>query len=132
MFGQGRTRLQPAHVEDVGEAIARALLRSDMQAAAVECGGPQVYSYEELVRAVARAAGITPRLFPMPFAAWRALASIAELLPKPPVTRNQVELMEMDSTASPQAPGFAELGISPQSIERALEAREHAHAEPAG
>src|SRR5262245_46938883 len=32
MFGQGRTRLQPAHVEDVGEAVARALQRSDMQA----------------------------------------------------------------------------------------------------
>ena len=35
-----------------------------------ECGGPRVYSYEELLRAVANAAGIKPRLFPVPFAAW--------------------------------------------------------------
>ncbi len=25
LFGRGRTRLQPAHVEDVAEAVARAL-----------------------------------------------------------------------------------------------------------
>jgi uncharacterized protein YbjT (DUF2867 family) len=131
MFGQGRTRLQPAHVEDVAEAVARALQRSDMQAATIECGGPQIYSYEELLRTIARAAGITPRLIPMPFAAWHLLASIAELLPEPPVTRNQVELMETDSIVSPQTPGFADLGIAPQSVERTLEAQGCARARAA-
>lgn len=126
MFGHGSTRLQPAHVEDVAEAIARALPRTDMRAATIECGGPQVYSYELLLRTIARSAGIAPRLIPMPLGAWHALAWIAELLPKPPVTRNQVELMEIDSVTSPNAPGFVELGISPQSIERAL-AAEKAH-----
>jgi hypothetical protein len=61
-----------------------------------ECGGPRVYSYEGLLRVVASAAGIKPILFPVPFAAWGALARISELLPSPPITRNQVELTQIN------------------------------------
>jgi NADH dehydrogenase len=57
---------------------------------------------------------------PMPFAAWHALAWLAEMLPSPPLTRNQVELMEIDTVASPGTPGFAELGLSPHAIEDIL------------
>lgn len=63
----------------------------------------------------------------MPLGAWHALAWIAEFLPKPPVTRNQVELMQIDSVTSPNAPGFVEFGISPQSIERTLAVDKKAH-----
>src|SRR6266566_5398290 len=45
MFGRGRTRLQPAYVEDVAEAIARALQRTQTHDITFECGGPRVYSY---------------------------------------------------------------------------------------
>jgi len=48
MFGQGLTRLQPAYVEDVGEAIAQVLQGSET-GATFECGGPRVYSYKEFV-----------------------------------------------------------------------------------
>ncbi len=117
MFGSGRTRLQPAYVEDVGEAIARALQGVEPQALTFECGGPRVYTYEELLRAIATQAGLRPRLMPLPFAAWHALAGLAEMLPSPPVTRNQVELMQVDNVALPQLPGFAELGIVPHSVD---------------
>jgi uncharacterized protein YbjT (DUF2867 family) len=120
LFGRGRTRLQLAHVEDVAEAVARALQWSDEHTATFECAGPRVYSYKELVETIARAAGLERTLLPMPFAAWHALARLAELLPSPPLTRNQVELMEIDTVASPGAPGFVELGISPRSIEDVL------------
>jgi uncharacterized protein YbjT (DUF2867 family) len=121
MFGRGRTRLQPAYVEDVAEAIARALQRTQTHAITFECGGPRVYSYEELLHALAREADLKRILIPLPFAAWRALAWTAELLPNPPVTRNQVELMQVDNVCSPGVPGFAELGIPPQSVENMLE-----------
>ena len=120
MFGRGLTRLQPAHVGDVAEAIAKALEQPEMRAITFECGGPRIYSYEELLRAIAREAGLEARLVPMPFAAWRALALMAEMLPNPPVTRNQVELMQVDNVASPDMPGFAELGISPRPVETTL------------
>src|ERR1700719_4267980 len=89
MFSTGQMRLQPVYVEDVGQAIAKMLQRAQPHPITFECGGPRVYSYEEFLRTVASAAGIQPILFPVPFAAWHALARIAEMFPSPPITRNQ-------------------------------------------
>jgi hypothetical protein len=50
------------------------------------------------------------------------LAGLAERLPQPPVTRNQVELMQIDTTVSENLPGFRALGISTRSLEDELEA----------
>ena len=121
MFGRGETRLQPADVEDVGEAVARLMQRTAAEAITVECGGPRVYTYKELLGTIARAANVNRALVPVPFAAWHALAWAAELLPAAPVTRNQVELMEIDTVASVGVRGFAELGISPRALEDVLQ-----------
>jgi NADH dehydrogenase len=58
---------------------------------------------------------------PVPFAAWHTLGWISEMFPRPPVTRNQVELMQVDNVSSPEMPGFTELGISPRSVEEVLQ-----------
>jgi NADH dehydrogenase len=117
MFGRGQTRLQPASVEDVGEAIARIMARPETQPDTYEFGGPQVFTYEDLLRTVAREAGLKPFLVPFPFVAWHALAGVAEFLPHPPVTRNQVEVMEVDTVTAPDMPGLNELGVTPQPVE---------------
>ena len=121
MFGRGRTRLQPVYVEDVAEAVAMALQPTLARPITFECGGPRVYSYDELLKVIAHEADIRPILIPIPFAAWHALAWIAESLPSPPITRNQVELLQVDNVSSPQMPGFADLGISPHAIEEILQ-----------
>jgi NADH dehydrogenase len=120
MFGSGATRLQPVHVEDVAEAVARLLERSETEPVTFEFGGPRAYSYEELLRTVAREAGLRTMLFPMAFPAWHALARIGEMLPRPPITRNQVELMELDTVASADLPGLRDLGIAPRALEETV------------
>jgi uncharacterized protein YbjT (DUF2867 family) len=127
MFGDGQMRLQPVYVEDVGQAIAKIMQSEQTRPTMFECGGPHIYSYEELLRAVASAAGIRPILFPVPFAAWDALARISELLPSPPITRNQVELMQIDSVSMPEMPGLEALGIHPHSVEEILQEILRAH-----
>jgi uncharacterized protein YbjT (DUF2867 family) len=121
MFGNGATRLQPAHVEDVAEAIVRALQHTDPSTVTFECGGPSLYTYEELLRMIARWAGLKPILIPVPLVAWQALAWAAEMMPNPAITRNQVELMQIDTVTSPEIPGFSNLGISPRAVEETLE-----------
>ena len=120
MFGRGRTRLQPAHVEDVAEAIARLMQRAETPSLIFELGGPRIYSYEQFLRAVAHEAALAPRLVPIPFAFWHATAWASERLPSPVLTRNQVELMQIDTVSSPDMPGLVELGISPASVEAIL------------
>ena len=95
MFGSGRTRLQPAYVEDVAEAIGWTMKRAETPATIFEFGGPRVYSYEEFLRAVAHQAGLAPRLLPIPFAVWHALAWASEILPSPLLTRRRMKMMKI-------------------------------------
>jgi uncharacterized protein YbjT (DUF2867 family) len=122
IFGDGRTRLQPVHVDDVAAAVTQILRQSQKPYPIYELAGPRVYSYEELLRTIGRTAQLRPVLMRIPFALWDALAGLAERLPQPPLTRNQVELMRIDTTASERLPGFRALGISPRSLEDQLEA----------
>ena len=109
------------YVDDVAAAIAQILRQSQNPYPVYELAGPRIYSYEELLRTIARIAGLRPVLMRMPFAFWNALAGLAEMLPQPPLTRNRVELMQIDTTASESLPGFRALGISPRSLEDELE-----------
>ena len=121
LFGRGQTQLQPAYVEDVADAIAR-VTQNAQSLMCYELGGPRVYTYRSLLEVIARCLGKRPLLVPMPYGVWHALASVAEMLPEPPITRNQVELMQLDNVASPGAPGFGDLRISSTSLEDALPA----------
>jgi hypothetical protein len=103
------------------EAIGRIIQRAEMPSTIFEFGGPRVYSDEEFLGAVARQVGFTSRLIPMPFADWDALAWACEMFPSLLLTRNQVELMQIDTVASPEMPGFVELGISPHAVEVILQ-----------
>ena len=119
MFGRGLTKLQPAYVEDVAEAIARALQRTETHAITFECGGPRVYTYEELLRAVAHEAKLKSILIPVPFAARHHWL-------RPRKCSKSSRHSESSGTDAgrhrviAEIPGFAELGISPHSVEEAL------------
>jgi len=116
LFGDGSTKMQPVHVEDVAQAIAL-LLGARTPAPLYEFGGARVYSYRELVRAVAVAAGLKVRTVPVPIVPWQGLAAVARHLPGAPLTPGQVALATTDTTAAPDLPGLGELGIAPQDIE---------------
>jgi uncharacterized protein YbjT (DUF2867 family) len=120
MFGDGSTKLQPAHVDDVAEAIARMLDPSRDVQPLYELGGPQVLTYRALLQLIAERHGWRRQFLPLPFPLWLAMGSLAETLPAPPITRNQVELMQHDTVASAALPGFAALGIAPQPIDSML------------
>lgn len=123
MFGRGRTRLQPVHVDDVAEAIARVLEgAAGTVRPCYEFGGPCVYAYADLLRTVAGGIGVRARLVPVPFVLWEALAFAAEFVPGAPLTRDQVALMRRDNVASGDLPGLQDLDIRPTAVEDALPA----------
>jgi uncharacterized protein YbjT (DUF2867 family) len=123
MFGRGRTRLQPVHVEDVAEAIARILEGAPgIVRPCYELGGPRVYAYADLLRTVAGGIGVRARLVPVPFPLWEALAFAAEFVRVAPLTRNQVALMRRDNVASGNLPGLQDLRLRPMALEDALPA----------
>jgi uncharacterized protein YbjT (DUF2867 family) len=122
LFGNGKTQLQPAYVEDVAEAVSRIIAGQGPDGASTfEFGGPRIYTYEELVREIGRQLKVRVRLVPMPFAAWSALAGIAAVLPSPPITSNQVDLMRHDNIATRGRPGLQELGIEPRGVDNVIQ-----------
>src|ERR1700746_1278540 len=61
MFGSGATRLQPAYVEDVAEAVVR-ILQAPAASQRYELAGPRVYRYQELLKTIAASVGTKPLL----------------------------------------------------------------------
>jgi uncharacterized protein YbjT (DUF2867 family) len=135
LFGRGETKLQPVYVEDVAEAVTRLLVNTGAASQpCYELGGPQIFTYEDLLRTIARHIGTRTRFVPMPFVLWHALAWISEHVPGAPLTRNQIALMQHDNVASANYPGLPELGIKPTAIEAVLPEieRRSARAQPPG
>lgn len=112
LVGGGKTRFQPVFVGDVAEVIARAVEGSIAPGKVYELGGPEVKTFEELVRIVLKETDRKAFLAPLPFAAARAQAGVMEflnsvtfgLLPDEfMLTRDQVTLLETDNVVSDAA-----------------------------
>jgi NADH dehydrogenase len=55
-------------------------------------------------------------LAPVPFAVAEIQARLFELLPNPPLTTGQVELLKADNVANASLPGLRELSIKPKTV----------------
>lgn len=119
LFGTGDTRLQPVHVDDVAEGIRRILTREDATQTVYEFAGPKTYTYAELLRLVMDITGRRRPMMPLPFAVWNGIAAVGSVLPSPPISRGQVDLMRADNLPSGKQPGLAELGVTPSELEPA-------------
>jgi NADH dehydrogenase len=117
LFGVGDVRLQPVYVDDVAAAVVKALATPEAAGQLYELGGPRVYTYEALVRLVLEQTGRRRLLLPVPYAVWHALAAVTAPLPRRPISRDQVKLMQKDNVVSPGALTFADLGITPSPLE---------------
>ena len=60
------TNGEPVYVDDVAAAIAQILRQSPNPYPVYELAGPRIYLYEELLRTIARIAGLRPVLMRMP------------------------------------------------------------------
>lgn len=115
LFGMGRTRLQPVWVEDVAEAVCRILDGGRAGRKVIELGGPDIFTYREILQRLIVRSGRRRLLLPLPFALWRIAAALLSPLPQPPVTQAQIALMQRDNIADATTAGFADLGMEPQS-----------------
>ena len=121
LIGGGRTRFQPVYVGDLADGMMAAIKDESTAGRTYELGGPRVYSFRELMELMLKVIARKNHLMTVPFGLAEILAMVTQLAPVPPLTRDQVLLLEHgDNVVSPGALGFADLGITPQAIEAIL------------
>lgn len=115
LIGGGETRFQPVYVGDVAEAIARGVTRADAAGRTYELGGPSLYTFREVLELVRRETGRDRMLVSVPFIVAKPLGSLLQLSRfvglTPPLTRDQVLMLEKDNVVAADALGLSDLGI---------------------
>jgi uncharacterized protein YbjT (DUF2867 family) len=118
--GGGHTRFQPVFAGDVAEVIAKGVDGDLKPGATYELGGPDVRTFKELMQFTLAVTERRRLLVPVPFGILKLQAAFLQLLPKPPLTTDQVELLKRDNVVSPQAKGDGRtlegLGIVPEPM----------------
>jgi uncharacterized protein YbjT (DUF2867 family) len=120
LIGGGHTRFQPVYVGDVADAVMAALDRHDAVGRTYELGGPKVYSFRQLMELMLAEVHRRRWLVTLPFGLASLEAAFLERLPSPPLTRDQVRLLQRDNVVSSDLPGLAELGVAPTAVELIL------------
>ncbi len=113
----GGSRFQPVFVGDVADAAAAVIAREDSQGRVYELGGPRVMTMREVLRFVLEATRRRKPMIDMPMGLMRTQARLLERLPNPPITQDQLLLLERDNMVSPEAAGLADLGIQAKAVE---------------
>jgi NADH dehydrogenase len=114
---QGETRFQPVHVGDVADAVVAAATRDDVEGRTFELGGPRVASFRELLAYVLEVTGHRKPLVAVPGRVASLQARLGELLPNPPLTRDQLLMLQRDNVVAEGALGLQALGIGPKAME---------------
>ena len=130
LIGSGNTKFQPVYVGDVADAVAAVAGEAGTSGQIYELGGPNVYSFRELLEITLAAIRRKRLLLPIPFPVAHIQAAMAELAfavptalnlgPLTPITRDQVRLLRKDNVTSGDFPGLVDLGIRATALDTIL------------
>lgn len=110
VIGKGTQRLQPIWADDLARAVTLAVRRSDDLL--VEVGGPDIVDWNGFWLQLKEALGTRRPALHIPFWFMRPQAAILERLPNPPVTRDQLRMLQLgDNVVSDGGSGMAALGL---------------------
>ena len=125
LIGGGKTKFQPVFVGDVAEAVVAAVTKREAQGRVYELGGPQTYTFKQLMRFVCDTTDRTPLMLPLPFFIAHPIGlltnSVFALLPwDPPLSGDQVTMLKRDNVVGDETGALTiqDLGItSLESVE---------------
>jgi uncharacterized protein YbjT (DUF2867 family) len=121
LIGGGHTKSMPVYVGDVAEAAARLIDQGFGSGRIYELGGPEAMTMKDVMTYVLEVTKRRRMLVPIPWGVARVMGMVAGLLPKPPLTTDQVELLKYDNLVSESAQHegrtLESLGIVPRSVE---------------
>ena len=120
LVGGGKTKFAPIYVGDVAKAIVKALELNNSEPKIYELGGPENYSFKELMEILLKEIKKKRFLIPIPFGFAKFQSYFLQMLPNPLLTPDQVELLKHHNIVSGDYPTLDDLGITGTPIESIL------------
>jgi uncharacterized protein YbjT (DUF2867 family) len=121
LIGGGHTKFTPLFVGDLAEVIASLVDRDEASGQILELGGPEVFTFKQLMEFTLSTIGRKRLLVPVPWIIAKVMGIVMGYLPGAPLTADQVKLLKTDNVVSEAAiregRDLASLGITGQSIQ---------------
>lgn len=122
LIGGGRTKFQPVYVGDVADAVVKTLAAPQTEGKIYSLGGSEIMDFRQIYERLFKYTGRSRCMMKVPFSLAKVKASFMEFMPHPFLTRDQVESLKTDNIVEGGSLGFADLGISPKTMDLVLPA----------
>ena len=120
LVGGGKTKFAPIYAGDVAKGIVKALELNNPGPKIYELGGPENYSFKELMEILLTEIKKKRFLIPIPFVAAKFQSYFLQMMPNPLLTPDQVELLKHNNIVSGDQPTLKDLGITGTPIQSIL------------
>ena len=110
LYYSGKTKFMPIHCSDLTNIIYHIILEgSDAQI--VECVGPEILTFKEILEILLNLINKKRLLIPFPLPVAKLSAKFFQLLPKPLLTEDQLRLLKYDNIPSGKYKTNSDIGL---------------------
>ena len=120
LIGGGKTKFAPIYVGDVAKAIVKSLELDNTECKIYELGGPENYSFKELMEILLAEIKKKRFLIPIPFNIAKFQSYFLQIFPRPILTSDQVEMLKYNNIVSREYPTLVDLGVNGKTIQSVL------------
>ena len=120
LIGGGKTKFEPIYVGDVAKAIVKTLDLNNVRPKIYELGGPENYSFKELIEILLIEIKKKRFLMTVPFGLAKFESYFLQMMPNPLLTPDQVEMLKYNNVVSKEYPTLKDLGITGTTIQKIL------------
>ncbi|MDA9605934.1 complex I NDUFA9 subunit family protein [bacterium] len=110
LYYEGKTKFTPIHCSDLTDIIYH-IISKNIYSKIIECSGPEIISFKELLLKLLFLISKKRILVPFPLPLAKFSASFFELMPNPLLTRDQLRLLKYDNIPSGKYKTNSEIGI---------------------
>jgi len=115
IYYEGKTKFAPIHVEDLTQIIFD-VVEGKVDEQTIECIGPKILSFKEIILKLLKTIGKKRLLIPLPLAIAKIIAKIIEIMPNPLITVDQINLLKHDNIPSGKYKTNFDLGLNANRI----------------
>ena len=110
LYYSGKTKFTPIHCSDLINIIYY-VLENKVESQIIECVGPEVLTFKEIIQILLESIGKKRLLIPLPLSIANLSAKFFQLFPKPLLTQDQLRLLKYDNIQSGKYKTNFEIGI---------------------